>query len=148
MVVVSMTARETGSCPAVRSSLRSLESFDRLPIATAARGYTPESNLFMDRNGLPAAALPYWSMPMPRFYFHIQTTNGLNEEDEVGAVFRSETDAIREAGALADEMMLDAVKSHHNVRHVIEVMDADRKVLARLDCTAATDAKTVKTPRL
>lgn len=78
---------------------------------------------------------------MPRFYFHIQTIDGLIEEDEVGAVFRSEEDALREASDLANEMMLDAMKAHHNVRHVVEVMDENRKVLKRLDCTAAINAK-------
>jgi hypothetical protein len=78
---------------------------------------------------------------MPRFYFHVQTIDGLNEEDEVGIVFRSEADAIREAGVLADEMMLEAAKARHNVKHVIEVMDENRKVLTRLDCTAAINAR-------
>jgi hypothetical protein len=58
-----------------------------------------------------------------------------------GTVFRSEADAIREAGVLADEMMLDATKARHNVKHVIEVMDENRQVLTRLDCTAAINAK-------
>jgi hypothetical protein len=60
---------------------------------------------------------------MPRFYFHIQTVDRLDEEDEVGAVFSSEEDAIREAGDPANEMMLDATKARRNVKHIIEVMD-------------------------
>jgi hypothetical protein len=38
-------------------------------------------------------------------------------------------------------MMLDATKARHHVKHVIEVMDENRKMLARLDCTAAIDAQ-------
>jgi len=78
---------------------------------------------------------------MPRFYFHIQTIDGLNEEDEVGIVFRSKADAIREAGVLADEMLLEAAKARHNVKHVIEVMDENREVVTRLDCTNVINAR-------
>jgi len=95
----------------------------------------------LDGNLFPRMRIASAECAMPRFYFHIQTIDGLNEEDDVGAVFRSEEDAIRETGDLANQMMLDATKARHHVKHVIEVMDENRKVLARLDCTAAIDAE-------
>ena len=77
---------------------------------------------------------------MPRFFFHIQTVDGVNEEDDVGADFPTEQAAIVEAQALADQMMLDATKAHHNVKQIIEVSDNRGNMVIRLDCTSAIEA--------
>jgi dihydroxyacetone kinase DhaKLM complex PTS-EIIA-like component DhaM len=84
---------------------------------------------------------------MPRFFFHIQTINGVNEEDNVGADFASERDAIEEARALANELMLDAARARHNVKQVIEVADAHGNTIIRIDCTSGMTA-TVAGPGL
>jgi hypothetical protein len=77
---------------------------------------------------------------MPRFFFHIQTIDGASEEDDVGAHFASERDAIEEARALANELMLDATRARHNVKQVIEVADAHGNTIIRIDCTSAMTA--------
>jgi hypothetical protein len=74
---------------------------------------------------------------MPRFYFHIQTIDGENEEDTVGAEFPTEEEAIAEAQALANELMLDAAKAGHDVKQLIEVTNASGDMIVHLDCSSA-----------
>jgi Domain of unknown function (DUF6894) len=78
---------------------------------------------------------------MPRFFFHVQTVDGVNEQDDVGAEFSNETDAVAEARALARELMTDATVAGHNVRHHIEVADENGNQVIRLDCSATIEAK-------
>jgi hypothetical protein len=78
---------------------------------------------------------------MARFFFHVQTVDGVSEEDEIGADFPSEKAAIQEAEALAHEMMVDATKAGHNVKTFIEVANAHGHTILRLDCTAAIEAR-------
>jgi hypothetical protein len=74
---------------------------------------------------------------MPRFYFHIQTVDGENEEDTVGAEFSTEEEAIAEAQALAHELMLDAAKAAHDVKQLVEVTNESGDMIVHLDCSSA-----------
>jgi hypothetical protein len=78
---------------------------------------------------------------MPRFFFHIQTVGGANEEDVVGADFPNEADAVAEARALAKELMTEATVAGHNVQHHIEVADENGNQIIRLDCSTAIETK-------
>jgi hypothetical protein len=78
---------------------------------------------------------------MPRFFFHIRTVDGFNEEDDVGADFPNQADAVAEAHALAKELMADATVAGHNVQHHIEVADENGNQVIRLDCSAVIEAK-------
>ena len=74
---------------------------------------------------------------MARFFFHIRSVNGVSEEDDFGADFASQKDAVQEATALAHEMMLDATKTGHDVKTFVEVADEHGHIIVRLDCTSA-----------
>jgi hypothetical protein len=84
---------------------------------------------------------------MPRFFFHIQTVDGVNEEDDVGADFPNEADAVAEARVLAKELMTDAAVAGHNVQHHIEVADENGNQVIRLDCSAVIEARVADGPR-
>jgi dihydroxyacetone kinase DhaKLM complex PTS-EIIA-like component DhaM len=78
------------------------------------------------------------------FFFNVQTIDGVNEEDTVGADFPTVEEAVAEAETLANEMMLDATKARHNVKQIIEVADERGNVILRLDCSAAIQATVLK----
>jgi hypothetical protein len=78
---------------------------------------------------------------MPRFFFHVQTIDGVTDKDDIGTDFSSEADAVLEAQALAKELMTDATLAGHTVEHHIHVTDADGKPVVCLDCTTAIETK-------
>jgi len=84
---------------------------------------------------------------MARFFFHIQTVDGASEEDDIGADFPSESAAIQEAEALAEQLTIDATKAGNRLKTFIEVANDQGDTILLLDCTAAIQATRVSRER-
>lgn len=70
---------------------------------------------------------------MPRYYFHVRSTAGL-ETDRHGLEFDSLEEAVADARRAGAEMLLDqAVEETQSRSHsVFEIADASGKVIARV----------------